>query len=171
MFTVTNDLQGNQITSVRSLLEPGSDFFVRNNKSISILQKIALKETAGKAVGIGLPHAKRFERQVSGQKPFGLRTFFRGEKQKKRPDDVLVLQNGGRAWVQRKKITEGIEMIDKWKVFTSKSSRETRLQSYVRVTSECSSAAILPLLSMTSSSPGSSGTERFVRPSRRLNER
>ena len=65
-----------------------------------------------------------FERQVSGQKPFGLRTFFRGTKAKKRTDDVIVLQNGGRAWAQRKEITEGIDLIDKWKVFTSKSSSE-----------------------------------------------
>ena len=42
-------------------------------------------------------------------------------------------------------------------------ARETRLQSYVRVTSECSNATILPLLS-TASSPGSSDTECFVRP-------
>ena len=74
--------------------------------------------------GIGLSPDRRFERQVSGQKPFGLRTFFRGEKQKKRPDDALVLQNGGRAWVRRKEITESVDLIDKWKVFTSKSSSE-----------------------------------------------
>jgi site-specific DNA-methyltransferase (adenine-specific) len=120
---ITNDLR-EKTTSVRSLLEPGSDVFIRNNKSISILRKIVLKETAGKGVGIGLSPDMRFERQVSGQKPFGLRTFFRGEKEKKRPGDVLVLQNGGRAWVRRKEITEGVDLIDKWKVFTSKSSSE-----------------------------------------------
>lgn len=152
---VTNDLHGNQTASVRSLLEPGSDVFVRNDKSISILQKIALKETAGKAVGIGLPDAKRFERQVSGQKPFGLRTFFRGEKQKKRPDDVLVLQNGGRAWVQRKKITEGIDLIDKWKVFTSKSSSEHAGQADKNGTRRVLSlTGVLP--------PGSVVTETYV---------
>ena len=121
---VTNDLRGNQSSSVRSLLEPGSEIFVRNNESISVLRKIVLKETAGKGVGIGLSPEKRFEQQVSGQKPFGLRTFFRGEKEKKRSDDVIVLQNGGRAWARRKEITEGIDLIDKWKVFTSKSSSE-----------------------------------------------
>jgi site-specific DNA-methyltransferase (adenine-specific) len=106
------------------LLELGSEVFIRNNQSISILRKIVLKETAGKGAGIGLSPDRRFERQVSGQKPFGLRTFFRGEKQKKRPDDALVLQNGGRAWVRRKEITESVDLIDKWKVFTSKSSSE-----------------------------------------------
>lgn len=119
---VTNHLSNQQSASVRSLLEPGSDVFIRNNESIAILRKITLKETG--MGGIGLPPGRRFERQVSGQKPFGLRTFFRGEKQKKRPDDVLVLQNGGKAWARRKAITEGVELIDKWKVFTSKSSSE-----------------------------------------------
>lgn len=121
---VTNDLRENQSSSVRSLLEPGSEVFIRNEKSIGILRRVALKETGGKAKGIGLPADLRFERQVSGQRPFGLRTFFRGEENKKRPDDVIVLQNGGRAWTSRKAIPEGVGMIDKWKVFTSKSSSE-----------------------------------------------
>ena len=121
---VTNDLRGQQVTSVRTLLESGSDVFIRNNASIAMLRKIVLKETGRDGVGIGLAPDRRFERQVSGQKPFGLRTFFRGEEQKKRRDDVLVLQNGGRAWASRKAITEGVDWIDKWKVFTSKSSSE-----------------------------------------------
>lgn len=119
---VTNDLRGHQTISVRPLLEPGCDIFIRNNESISILRKIVFKETGEN--GVVLPPDLRFERQVSGQKPFGLRTFFRGTEDKKRADDVLVLQNGGRAWASRKAITEGVALIDKWKVFTSKSSSE-----------------------------------------------
>jgi len=119
---VTHDLRGHQTISKRPLLEPGADIFIRNNESISILRKIVFKETGGQR--IILPQALRFERQVSGQKPFGLRTFFRGTEKKRRADDVLVLQSGGRAWASRKEITEGIGQIDKWKVFTSKSSSE-----------------------------------------------
>lgn len=119
---VTNDLRGHQTISVRPLLEPGCDIFIRNNESISILRKIVLKETGEN--GVVLPPDLRFERQVSGQKPFGLRTFFRGTEEKKRADDVIVLQNGGRAWASRETITEGVALIDKWKVFTSKSSSE-----------------------------------------------
>ena len=119
---VTNDLRGHQTISVRPLLEPGCDIFIRNNESISILRKIVLKETGEN--GVVLPPDLRFERQVSGQKPFGLRTFFRGTEDKKRADDVIVLQNGGRAWASRETITEGVALIDKWKVFTSKSSSE-----------------------------------------------
>lgn len=119
---VTNNIKGHQTTSVRPLLERGSDIFIRHNESIAILRKIALKESD--APGIVLPPDLRFERQVTGQKPFGLRTFFRGTEKKHRADDVLVLQNGGRAWAARKEIIESVGLIDKWKVFTSKSSSE-----------------------------------------------
>ena len=119
---VANDLQGMQTTSVRPLLELGSDFFVRNSASISILRKIAKVEASGKA--LILPPELRFERQVSGQKPFGLRTFFRGGERKHAKNDILVLQSGGRAWTSRQSIEENSELIDKWKVFTSKSSSE-----------------------------------------------
>lgn len=118
---ISNDFGGHQTVSVRPLLEPGCDIFIRNNESIGILRKIVLKETG--AEGVVLPHNLRFDRQVSGQKPFGLRTFFRGNA-KKGNDDILVLQSGGRAWVSRTEITENVDLIDKWKVFTSKSSSE-----------------------------------------------
>lgn len=37
---------------------------------------------------------------------------------------MLVLQSGGRAWASRAAIPAGAELIDRWKVFTSKSSSE-----------------------------------------------
>ena len=150
---VTNDLRGHQTISVRPLLEPGCDIFIRNNESISILRKIVLKET-GKN-GVVLPSDLRFERQVSGQKPFGLRTFFRGTEDKKRADDVIVLQNGGRAWASRETITEGVALIDKWKVFTSKSSSEHAGQADKNgMRRVLSLSGILP--------PGSVVTETYV---------
>ena len=72
----SSSIGGVQTSSIRPLLEPGCDILIRNNESISILNKIVLQET-GKA-GVTLPITKRFDQQVSGQKPFGLRTFFRG---------------------------------------------------------------------------------------------
>ncbi len=119
---VTNDVRGHQSRSVRPLLEPGAHIFIRNNESLAILRKIVRTETGGS--GIVLPPNRRFERQVSGQKPFGLRTFYRGAERKARPDDVVVLQSGGRAWARRNSIRDGVDLIDKWKVFTSKSSSE-----------------------------------------------
>jgi hypothetical protein len=73
---------------------------------------------------LALPEKKRFEKQVSSQKPFGLRTFFRGTATKSSEQDVLVLQSGGRAWISKAQVTAGVDLIDKWKVFTSKSSSE-----------------------------------------------
>jgi hypothetical protein len=101
---------------------PGCDIFIRNNAHIAILRKIVATEIG--AVGVTLPPNLRFDQQVSGQKPFGLRTFYRGRSAKKNADDVIVLQSGGRAWAARDEIPEGVNLIDKWKVFTSKSSAE-----------------------------------------------
>lgn len=119
---VGHNLRGGSSTTTRPLLEAGANIFIRSNESLAILRKIVKRETG--ADGVGLPPELRFERQVSGQRPFGLRTFFRGMEQKQKPSDVIVLQAGGRAWIDRKKIDDGLEMIDKWKAFTSKSSSE-----------------------------------------------
>lgn len=119
---VSHDLKGRVSVATRPLLEPGASVFVRNNESLSILRKVVLRE-GGKA-GIVLPEATRFDRQVSGQKPFGLRTYYRGSESRGAADDVVVLQARGRAWAARSSVTEGVHLIDKWKVFTSKSSSE-----------------------------------------------
>ncbi len=119
---ISHSFGGVETSSTRPLLEPGADIFIRNNESIGILKKIALKETG--VLSVTLPPDRRFDRQVSGQKPFGLRTFYRGSAAKKNADDVMVLQSGGRAWARRSEIQDGADLIDKWKVFTSKSSSE-----------------------------------------------
>jgi site-specific DNA-methyltransferase (adenine-specific) len=108
--------------STRPLLEPGAEVFIRSNRALSILRKVMAVETGSES--LALPDKKRFERQVSSQKPFGLRTFFRGAATKSSKQDVLVLQSGGRAWTSKAEVTTGVELIDKWKVFTSKSSSE-----------------------------------------------
>lgn len=119
---ISHGFGGDETQSIRPLLEPGCDIFIRNNAHIAILRKIVATETG--AVGVTLPPKLRFDQQVSGQKPFGLRTFFRGRPVKENDDDVVVLQSGGRAWAARNEIPEGVNLIDKWKVFTSKSSAE-----------------------------------------------
>ncbi len=109
-------------TVIRPLLEPGAEVFIRHNESISILHKLMVEETGARR--IVLPSEKRFDKQVSSQKPFGLRTYFRGTESKQRVSDVLVLQSGGKGYAPRASIPSGLELIDKWKVFTSKSSSE-----------------------------------------------
>jgi Eco57I restriction-modification methylase len=113
-------LSASEVT--RPLLEDGAEVFIRSNRALPILRKVMLVETGSKS--LSLPENRRFDRQVSSQKPFGLRTFFRGSKERSPKNDVLVLQSGGRAWTARSEIGAGNHLIDKWKVFTSKSSSE-----------------------------------------------
>ena len=108
--------------SVRPLLEEGAEVFIRSNRALPILRKVMAVETGSES--LSLPAEKRFERQVSSQKPFGLRTFFRGAEKRSSESDILVLQSRGRAWISRSEVTAGLDLIDKWKVFTSKSSSE-----------------------------------------------
>lgn len=108
--------------AVRPLLEPGTDVFIRSNRALPILRKVATVEAGTDT--LVLPSERRFDKQVSTQKPFGLRTFFRGVEKKSAKNSVLVLQNGGRAWTSRSEVLAGEDLIDKWKVFTSKSSSE-----------------------------------------------
>ncbi len=109
---------------VRSLLEEGADVFVRSNNALPILRKIFRFEAQNKSKYFNLPESQRFDKQVSSQKPFGLRTFFRGVKAPSEEHDLLVIQSGGRGWTSRAEITVGVDAINKWKVFTSKSSSE-----------------------------------------------
>jgi site-specific DNA-methyltransferase (adenine-specific) len=108
--------------TVRPLLEKGAEVFIRSNLALPILRKIMIVETGNES--LSLPEEKCFAKHVSSQKPFGLRTFFRGKNSQSSKDDILVIQSGGRAWTPRADITIGSELIDKWKVFTSKSSSE-----------------------------------------------
>ena len=106
----------------RALDEWGSNVFVRHNEATAILEKVFTTE--GFAGNKQLPDSRSFRSQVSAQKPFGFRTFFRGTATRQSDDDVLVVQSGGRAWVGRELVAQGADLIDKWKVFTSKSSSE-----------------------------------------------
>lgn len=113
---------GQEAEVVRPLLEKGAEVFIRSNRSLPILRKVMIVESGSDS--ISLPTERRFEKQVSSQKPFGLRTYFRGAVQMSPTNDILVMQSGGKGWTSRSEVTVGQEMIDKWKVFTSKSSSE-----------------------------------------------
>jgi site-specific DNA-methyltransferase (adenine-specific) len=88
---------------IRPLLEEGCETFIRYNDAISILKKVQkLKE-------------KRLSSQVSSMKPFGLRTFHKSSN-KKSDGKVLLYQNGGIGFINRKEIEKNQHLIDTFKV-------------------------------------------------------
>jgi Eco57I restriction-modification methylase len=110
-------------TAERRLLEDGADIFIRFNEGLSILKKVIAHETK-QSVSLALPAKKRFDQLVSSLRPFGLRTFFRGNK-KKTAGDVLVYQNGGTAYVSKSETTGGENLIDKWKIYIGRAAPGT----------------------------------------------
>ena len=107
---VTTHSQGKEVSSAqRELLEPGVDVFIRYNEGVGIVRKVAEKQVkdGGK---------DSFAELVSPQRPFGLRTFYKGKKVRG-TKDLLLFENGGTAFVSRNEVTVNTELIDAWKVF------------------------------------------------------
>ena len=98
---VTTRMNGEEDTINRYLNE--FDTFVRFNKAIPILDKIRLKGFS--------PMVE----QVSRQKPFGLRTFVRPSGKGK----IQLYANKEIGMIEESSISNGLEMLDKWKVLTS----------------------------------------------------
>ena len=91
-------------SSIRALNE--FDILVRHSQAVPIIRKV-------------LAHnEKSMSELVSSAKPFGLRTFVRPLEK----GDLLLRWNGGEGPYERDKVTIGNEMIDQWKVITSKVS-------------------------------------------------
>lgn len=103
---IVNRHNGADVISKRWLNE--FDIFIRHSQAVPIIRKVLAK------------NEKRMNEQVSAYKPFGLRTY---EKPQKTGDINLFWQKGVGPY-SRKDITVGVDMIDKWKVISSRSGHE-----------------------------------------------
>ena len=97
---------GIQAVSTRHLNE--FDTFIRHSQAVPIIRKLLAKKV------------KRMHEQVSSFKPFGLRTFVKPQK----TGDIILHWQKGEGPYKQKNITVGVEMIDKWKVISSRSGHE-----------------------------------------------
>jgi site-specific DNA-methyltransferase (adenine-specific) len=103
---IVNMHNGIQALSTRQLNE--FDTFIRHSQAVPIVRKVLAK------------NEKRMHEQVSSYKPFGLRTFVKPQK----TGDIILHWQKGEGPYKRKAITVGVEMIDKWKVISSRSGHE-----------------------------------------------
>lgn len=100
--------EANKETTIteRYLLEKGKSTFIRFNKAISIVKKVAVEE-------------KNFSMIVSSRKPFGLPTNFHGNKQNTQ-DSIILYENSGTSFLDKDELIKGKELVDKYKVFISR---------------------------------------------------
>ena len=96
----TNVVNSERITALRKLNE--FDVFIRYNKALSIIHKVASDDTLSSI--------------ISTIMPFGLESFVRGEPVKKNADDVLLHSSQDRTYISRLKIKQGHSLIDKYNV-------------------------------------------------------
>ena len=93
----------------RPLKEDLTDVFIRYNEAISILRKVQVHQE------------KSFSEVVSSLRPFGLRTFIKGNTNPyKNEDNILLYQTKGTAYYKRSEILQNIHWIDAHKVIVPK---------------------------------------------------
>ena len=98
----------NTSSMIRPLVDKDSHMFIRHNEAISILQKVqAFNEES-------------FAGLVSTLKPFGLRTYIKGDKNLQLYGDLTLYGNKSVGYVRRFNIYHRTNIIDKYKVFISR---------------------------------------------------
>lgn len=100
--------------ATRPLLETGADTFIRFNQGVTILRKV-----------LSAKPDPDFASLVSARKPFGLTTTFQGKSKPSGDDSVLVYQNGGTGYAERKAVPAGEHLIDCWKIFIGRAAPGT----------------------------------------------
>ena len=102
--TITTHYQGIAVKSERELNSGG--VFIRHIEELTILNKV--KSTS------------KIFLNIYSRKPFGLPTTEKGMGK----GDIKIRYNGGIAFFERAKVTTNRELIDKWKVITSRLTAE-----------------------------------------------
>jgi site-specific DNA-methyltransferase (adenine-specific) len=95
---------GKTSVMTRSLLEKGENIFIRFNESIEILRKVLSKKE------------NSFSQSISTQKPFGLRTFFKGKSTPSK-SSIKIYTNDGTRYVEKEEITQNLDWVKKHKVY------------------------------------------------------
>jgi site-specific DNA-methyltransferase (adenine-specific) len=103
---IVNMHSGVEAAGIRNLNEFRT--FIRHSQAVPIIRKILARNEG------------RMSEQVSSYKPFGLRTYVKPQKK----GDIILHWQKGEGPYRRKDITVGVEMIDKWKVISSRSGHE-----------------------------------------------
>lgn len=119
----TSYKQGVPSTTVRPLLEPGADIFIRFNEGLSILKKVVEIES-NQSKSVVLPSDKQFIRLVSPIGAYGLDSTFRGRNEQ-RTHDLKVYRNGGVGYIDRAEVTKELHSFDMWKVFIGRAAPGT----------------------------------------------
>lgn len=96
----------------RLLSEFGDDKFVRFNEALPILNKV-LKD-----------RAETLDNFISAQNPFGLNTNFRDFSAKPFKNSIKLFAYPNNGYIDKSKIVNNADLIDKWKVFTAKAYGE-----------------------------------------------
>lgn len=103
---VINKFKGKEYTSKRSLNEFKT--FIRFDPAVSIVRKASSK------------NEEKLTKIISATRPFGLQTSDRPQT----TGDLHLVSSGGEGPIPSSKVTAGKNMIDKWKVMTSKTSHD-----------------------------------------------
>jgi len=101
---IININKNEESISIRPLNE--FDTLIRNGLAVSIIRRVQSKNEGN------------LSNQVSSAKPFGLRTYVRPTNK----GSIRLRWSGGEGFFERERVTIGLEMIDDWKVITSKVS-------------------------------------------------
>lgn len=111
---VTTHDKGRVVSStIRALVEPGTDVFIRYNEALPILRKVAVAEHGGDAASLFPPVGRRFAELVSTRRPFGIGNTFSTNA----AGELTVYKVGGEARADRAALSSGEELVDAWKVF------------------------------------------------------